>query len=854
MRPPTGYHEFDRIRSAVVLGLFVGTGVGLGHLLAGVPGVELMTLNAALAGATLGAAAAVVVGLLSALVYSLTSPFGAPPQLLVLLAQMLGLAAAGVLGAALGRVIRSRPQPLAVALAGLSGAASAIGFDLATNLAFAVSTSLPVVPTLAAGLGFALVHMGTAAVAFASVLPVVAPRLARLRRPGPRVVRLAPAGILLVAAGGLGLGSASAQSTVPGVPANEVGAAAPADSLAAGIADTLAAPADSTASPPADSSAGRGPGDDRPQLVNGWLRPLWSPFSATYREDLARGTSWLPVADGGQGSAVVLFGEPNTSFAPSWERDGLPLGIGHRFLDDPEAMATFGHVLEATEYGYDGAGGLAGTLRLRPYDPVPDRDLVDTRWFKGPHETYLRDLHLLTADAPWRIGFDFGELLDNEGYDFRVPGEERYPEFDDFNQTDFWGHAKFRAGRGVLRRDLAGAGSVTVSLENVRKLKKAMPAYGSEFQDLWTDRAALAWQSPAGGRVAFWWTDADVDWDRERGFARKQEGALTGALASWGRTEAGGRLTATWSRWTLADSGADPSWAAGDTSGVHLEGEQASLRGEREGSLGAVRGGVELGAWWSQHGGWVVGGAARLAEARGRPRWSVGLEHAGRAPRADELATAWRFVVPGGRQTIALPDRGLDREDEWRLAASLTPRVAGFDLALAGAARRLRNGIGWRPEGGTGDTGRWHNGLELDSASVRAALAREGRFLGWIRLRAEGSWRTWRQHDDLRLALPPELAWRVSALWENHFFREDGILQLAAYLHGRGEMDDPWSLATPYPLPAATYLDAIVGFRLVGTDLSLELRNLTGSGNALSAGALASPAELRWRLNWVFHY
>ncbi len=46
--------EYDRVRQAVLLGLFSGTGVGLGYLLFHVPGLELMTINAVLAGAALG--------------------------------------------------------------------------------------------------------------------------------------------------------------------------------------------------------------------------------------------------------------------------------------------------------------------------------------------------------------------------------------------------------------------------------------------------------------------------------------------------------------------------------------------------------------------------------------------------------------------------------------------------------------------------------------------------------------------------------------------------------------------------------------------------------------------------------
>ena len=56
------------VRQPVLLGLFAGVAVGVGYLLAGVPGVELMTLVTALAGLALGIRAGAGVGGLAALV------------------------------------------------------------------------------------------------------------------------------------------------------------------------------------------------------------------------------------------------------------------------------------------------------------------------------------------------------------------------------------------------------------------------------------------------------------------------------------------------------------------------------------------------------------------------------------------------------------------------------------------------------------------------------------------------------------------------------------------------------------------------------------------------------------------
>ncbi len=814
----TGDKEFHRVRQAVLLGLFSGTGVGLGYLLAGIPGVEFMTLNAVLAGAALGPLTAMGVGALSAALYSLASPFG-PPVPLILAAQVLGMGAAGLFGGLAAPAVRRLPWTPAVAVSAVLGIVLALLTDLLTNLAVVVAYDMPLVATLAGGASVTLLHLGTCAVGFGALLPTLAQRLARLRSPGPRVIRiLAP---LLLAAWAT---TASAQAVADSVRTTE-----PVDTPAPGA----------------------------PQRGLGWKRPLWEPFAGWLRTDLDRNTPWLPVTDGGLGAAAVYFGEPGTAVVPRFTRDGVPLGLGNRFLDDPEAIARAGRQVRTTGFGLDGRGGLGGGVELAPADPVPDRDLVDTRWFKGAHESYLRDVHMLTAAAPWRLGFDFEERLDNEGYDFRTPGEYRYSEFDEANQTDFWGHSKVRSGRGVLTRDLGEAGTLAMSLENVRKLKKGLPVYDVDHQDMWITRTVVDWRTRTAGRptrLTLRWLDTDVDWDRQTSSARKQEGADNGATAAWGDREEALAVTADWGRWTLVDSGTDASWAVADTGAVRLQGEYASLGGARTWRTRGLRLDGDLNGWWDEHGGWLAGGAAQVAENRILPRWSLRLERGGRAPRSDELATAWRVTVPDGRHTVVLPEGDLDREHEWRLAGSVSSRLAGFDLALSGALRRLRDGIGWLATSDADDVGRLENGLELDSATVRAAVAREGRFLGWMRLRAEGTWRTWERRGDLAVALPPSLDWRLSALWENHFFREDGILQLAWYVTHRGEMTDPWFLTADYELPAYTRVDMIAGFRLVGTNLSVEMLNLTGEEARLSAGSVLHGSEMRWRLHWVFHY
>jgi outer membrane receptor protein involved in Fe transport len=118
----------------------------------------------------------------------------------------------------------------------------------------------------------------------------------------------------------------------------------------------------------------------------------------------------------------------------------------------------------------------------------------------------------------------------------------------------------------------------------------------------------------------------------------------------------------------------------------------------------------------------------------------------------------------------------------------------------------------------------------------------------------EGTWRAYDEKQGLAPFLPPKDAYRLHLMWENHFFQEDGILQLALFSTRRAAMADPWDVTRTYRLPARTVHDLLVGFRLVGANLSLAIRNLTGEKVRLTAGAFSTGRELDLRLHWGFRY
>ena len=236
-----------------------------------------------------------------------------------------------------------------------------------------------------------------------------------------------------------------------------------------------------------------------------------------------------------------------------------------------------------------------------------------------------------------------------------------------------------------------------------------------------------------------------------------------------------------------------------------------------------------------------------------RPHWRLEATGDGRAPRSDELLTPVTRDI-AGRSLVIWPNRDLGRERTLRVAAAVRVRLLGTELAVDAAGRRLQDGITWAATPDDSLFGSWSNDLDMDSARVTASLRREGRLLGWGRATVEGTWQTFDEQKSRAAFLPPELSGRLTLFWENHFFQEDGILQLGLISTYRGEMDDPWDTTRSTRLPARTVHDLLVGFRLVGAHLSMAFRNLTGERVQMSAGTWSAGQEVDLRLHWAFRH
>lgn len=860
------------LRRAVLLGLFAGTGVACGYLLSGLPNFELMSLVAALAGGVLGCGGGAASGALAAAAYSLGNPLGAPVPVL-LAAQVAGLALAGAAGGAVAPAVlrlRRRGRRGRAAAAGLAtGLAVTLAYDLLTNLAGAAAFGLPWAVALAGAVPFTLIHLAGNAPQFLLLFPWLLERFAgRARAPlrglGPTVA-LAVTLLLAASTAGARLPAGAAPAAGDTVRAGTAAAAAEGATAAtaAGAGPGPAAPdtlragatpavADSAAAVTAAVPAAGAPAAGAPAAP-----AVRHPFAAHLVERLVRDGAFVAWSDGGLGARTQLRHEAGTAPVPLMLRDGVPLGVGHRWADDPWTVAQTGLEPAGVGHGRDGWGGSEGAVNLVPDDREAEAARVDARFYKGSHGTYLRSVAARTPRAPWRLRLDFEETLDQQGYGLAPPGDARYAF------VPRAGEARLRGGWTTLVHESPGGDRLAVAFGLGRKHKSSLPAAGLVREEIWSDQAVVTWagRRPAGAlRASLFVAGADVEQDRGEGGAgegaRKLEVSRQGARVdlAGGAGEAR-RVSATALAWRLSDDGdGTAAWAGAWSGPARLSGLTAGLSAAAPWRAGALAGQGVLGGWGARRGGWWPEAELACGPAGGEPWWRLTLGLGGRAPRSDELATVDRAVLQVGeteRVAVYVPNRDLRAERTWRAALALRRTVLGTRLAVDGSARALREGIGWEPLAGGVDVGRWDNTLDLDAWCVTAAAEREGRLAGRACARAAVSWRGADVRRGVPVGLPPERSASLTVDWEYRAFHDDGILELSYQLEHRGAADEPWLPAGWARLRPATLHHAIVGFRLLGADLSLAVRNLADARTRLSAGALGDGRELRWRLHWT---
>jgi len=842
------------IRRPVVLGLFVGVTVGVGYLLAAVPNVELMTLLSALAGAALGPRLGFVSGFLAMAIYSLGSPYGLPHPLL-LASQVVGMGSGGIVGhfarKPVSSLVQSGNQRSVIMLSMLIGFFLTLVYDLATNMASWVAYDLDLWVILVGGLPLFLIHAGVNLVLFGFFFPLLVTRVMLLKH---QPLSGHNGNILILLFLGLCSSPAQAQTTVSDstFSADSLGVIAAVDSTLSDVPTIMAAPLTGAA------------------LAHGWQRPVWQPFAESALQWLNWNSSHVVLRDGGVGAMTMILGEGGTTPYPVFLRDGIPMGTGHFLADDPGLIPLrglrFGKPKDnrhGIQFGHDGWGGTGGSIALWTDDFAPGKAVSIYSGVKGPHESYMRSFVMRSPLAAWRFTFDFEEKIDNGGYNYTTADDRDFSP----SEEDMRGHGKIRMARGRLTRYLDGENQLSLEYSTARKTKDEIPVLGAEAQELWSDELALAMQSrlgPFGFHGTAFWINRDVQWgSRSIGIKpaadlRKIETSREGLVLAlnrpenWGFVHNGG-LKFTVNHWRLDDTGPTKTWSEDWTGTMDGDGVAGELTTSGYLDLGGPVLNLNGGGYYDQYGGWLPGGLLTFAGKPTGSWWEMSLARDGRAPRSDELFTPQQRFF-GSRIVTIYPNSLLVRENTKRASIRLAGRVFGLDLALDASARQLTDGITWQYDGNGTNSGSWNQGLHMNSTRITGQVAREGRFLGWGGVRLEGTWQKFDEKEGQAAFLPPEKSARMELKWENHFFKEDGILQVALMTWWKGQMADPWDVSRQSILPETTRMDLILGFRLVGANISIALRNLADQKVQMTTNSWSTEKEFQWRINWTFLY
>jgi hypothetical protein len=167
----------EALRRTALVGLLAALVAASGYAFAAVPNVKPISLIVFLAGARVGLGGGLVVAGLGMGIYSIANPWGPAPPL-VLLAKVAGAMLFAVAGAAIGAPLARRALAPRAALLGAAGFLLTVPYELITNFATAATIGMASrpLPTLVAGIPFAIAHTVSNAAIFAAAGAPLLPR------------------------------------------------------------------------------------------------------------------------------------------------------------------------------------------------------------------------------------------------------------------------------------------------------------------------------------------------------------------------------------------------------------------------------------------------------------------------------------------------------------------------------------------------------------------------------------------------------------------------------------------------------------------------------------------------------
>jgi len=161
-----------QLRRLTHSGGLVAAAFALKYPLVALPNIEPLTLAFFAVGYAYGAPWGAFVGALGMGIYATFHPQGIP-IFPVWAAQLFGMALAGFIGGIIAKWVgKSKAGWRRYLPAILGGVLATVLFDLLTNLAFALAIG-PFWPVMIAGIPFAVIHIGSNALLFALIFPIL---------------------------------------------------------------------------------------------------------------------------------------------------------------------------------------------------------------------------------------------------------------------------------------------------------------------------------------------------------------------------------------------------------------------------------------------------------------------------------------------------------------------------------------------------------------------------------------------------------------------------------------------------------------------------------------------------------
>jgi len=155
-------------RKVSLIAVTVAVSLGSNYILIGFANLKIMDLLVFISGFMFGSLIGASVGVLIWAIYGVLNPYGFVPQIWI--ATMLSESVYGIIGGILGRSLSieslSSNKTLLSILFGAIGFLLTFIYDLATNIAFALTFNVPLIAALITGIPFAIIHQASNAILF----------------------------------------------------------------------------------------------------------------------------------------------------------------------------------------------------------------------------------------------------------------------------------------------------------------------------------------------------------------------------------------------------------------------------------------------------------------------------------------------------------------------------------------------------------------------------------------------------------------------------------------------------------------------------------------------------------------